>query len=102
MINILRYGEECRNSRKETYFAFPQPEALAGLAEDALKECNLGYRSKYVVRAAASVVSGETDLEMIGRMPYRKAREELLKLFGVGEKVADCICPRFIICRPFP
>ncbi len=91
--NICRqYGEECRNCRKETYFAFPQPEALAGLAEDALKECNLGYRSKYVVRAAASVVSGETDLEMIGRMPYRKAREELLKLFGVGEKVADCIC----------
>lgn len=63
-----------------------------GLDEDALKACNLGYRSKYVVRAARSVVSGEIDLEAVKQMPYKKAREELLSLFGVGEKVADCIC----------
>ena len=54
--------------------------------------CNLGYRSKYVVRAARSVASGELNLNKVREMPYRKAREELLKLFGVGEKVADCIC----------
>ena len=65
---------------------------MAGLPEDALKACNLGYRSKYVVRAARSVLSGEIDLERISQMPYGKAREELLKLYGVGEKVADCIC----------
>lgn len=87
-----RYGTEQRDSKGRIYYAFPTPEALAGLAEDGLKECNLGYRSKYVVRAARSVVSGEVDLELIRRMAYRQAKEELLKLFGVGEKVADCIC----------
>lgn len=87
-----RYGEERKNIYGEIYYAFPQPEALAVLDEDALKECNLGYRSKYVVCTARSVASGETDLDAIGRMTYRKAREELLNLFGVGEKVADCIC----------
>lgn len=74
------------------FYAFPKPEALAGLEEDALMACNLGYRSKYVVRTARSVASGEFDLEAVRSMSYLKAKEELLKLFGVGEKVADCIC----------
>lgn len=86
------YGEEMKNSEGETYYAFPTPESLAGLEEDALKECNLGYRSKYVVRTARSVTAGEVDLEKISQMSYKEAKEELLKLFGVGEKIADCIC----------
>lgn len=86
------YGEKCENARGEIYYAFPNPEALCGLPDDALKECNLGYRSKYVVRAAQSVISKEVDLEEISGMSYKRAKEELLKLFGVGEKVADCIC----------
>lgn len=86
------YGEERVSSQGDVYRAFPKPEVLAGLSDDALKECNLGYRSKYVVRAAQAVVSGQINLEQVACMPYKKAREELLKLFGVGEKVADCIC----------
>lgn len=87
-----KYGEEKENANGKTYYAFPTPEALAVLDEDALKECNLGYRSKYVVRTAKSIVAGEVDLEAVRNMSYKKAKEELLKLFGVGEKVADCIC----------
>lgn len=91
--NICRqYGDERINAKGEVYYTFPQPASLAGLAEDALMECNLGYRSKYVVRSARSVVSGETDLNKIRALPYPEAKAELLKLYGVGEKVADCIC----------
>lgn len=86
------YGNPMKSGRGEVYFTFPEPEALAGLEEDALKACNLGYRSKYVVRAARSVAEGSFDLEQLGTLPYEKAKEELLKLFGVGVKVADCIC----------
>lgn len=86
------YGAEKTDIRGRTYYGFPKPEALAGLDEDALKACNLGYRSKYVVRAARSVVTGAIDLKAVEQLSYRKARQELLKLFGVGEKVADCIC----------
>ena len=87
-----QYGEEKRTPDGRVYYAFPQPEALAGLEEDALKACNLGYRSKYVVRTARRVVSGEVNLEQIQKMTYKNAKQELLKLYGVGEKVADCIC----------
>lgn len=86
------YGEEKQNRRGEVYHAFPLPEALAGLEEDALQACNLGYRSKYVVRAARSVMAGELDLKAVSEKNYPDAKEELLKLYGVGTKVADCIC----------
>lgn len=86
------YGEKLVSVQGEEYYAFPTPRALAVLDEDALMACNLGYRSKYVVRAARSVAEGKCDLESIMRFPYLEAREELLKLYGVGEKVADCIC----------
>lgn len=87
-----RYGEEKENFRGERYYAFPKPDRLAVLAEDGLKECNLGYRSKYVVRAARSIVEGAIDPEAVREMKYKEARAKLLGLYGVGEKVADCIC----------
>nr|WP_317378212.1 DNA glycosylase [uncultured Faecalimonas sp.] len=86
------YGEERKSDSGEVFYTFPGPEKLAGLDEDALKACNLGYRSKYVVRTAKSIAEGEVDLEEIRQLPYAKVKKELLKLFGVGEKVADCIC----------
>ncbi|MCM1541317.1 MAG: 8-oxoguanine DNA glycosylase [Blautia sp.] len=87
-----RYGERLIDGCGEAFYAFPAPEALAGLEEDALMECNLGYRSKYVVRAAKSVADGGFDLEYVSRLPYREARGELMKLYGAGGKVADCVC----------
>lgn len=87
-----KYGELKVDTNGTSYYAFPAAEVLALLSEDELKECNLGYRSKYVVRTARSIVDGEVSLDEMKRMPYKKAKEELLKLFGVGEKVADCIC----------
>lgn len=87
-----KYGEEKTDFRGEGYRAFPKPESLAGLEENALMECNLGYRSKYVVRAAREVAAGSFDLKRLKRLSYLAARAELMRLSGVGEKVADCIC----------
>ena len=38
------------------------------------------------------VAEGDISLEEIEKMQYKEAKEELLKLYGVGKKVADCIC----------
>lgn len=87
-----RYGEKkCTGDGRE-YYAFPLPEALAAAKEEELRECNLGYRAKYVLQSAKSVVRGEINLEKLRSMKYKDAKEELLNLYGVGEKVADCIC----------
>ena len=55
-------------------------------------ECNLGYRAKYVKSAASKVAEGEIDLDIIRQLSGKKARKKLLDIYGVGEKVADCIC----------
>lgn len=86
------YGQRCEDENGVVYYGFPTPETLAGLDENALMECNLGYRSKYVVRTAKMIACGEFDLEAVKKMPYSKAKPCLMTLFGVGEKVADCIC----------
>lgn len=75
-----------------TYCTFPDVQVLAQVSEDELRACNLGYRSRYIVETSNSILSGEVDLEAVKKMDYRQAKAELLKLSGVGEKVADCIC----------
>jgi N-glycosylase/DNA lyase len=87
-----RYGEEKTARNQVSYYAFPTPEQLAAATEAELRECNLGYRAKYVLWAARAVSEGSIDLSAIQSMEYKQAREELLRIYGVGEKVADCIC----------
>ena len=86
-----KYGEELKNADGGSYHAFPKAETLAGLDEGALMECNLGYRSKYVVRTARAVASGECIPDDLYDLDYAECMRELLKLNGVGEKVANCI-----------
>ena len=53
----------------------------------------MGYRARYIVETPRSSLEGEVSLEKLYQMKYyRRARKELKKLSGVGEKVADCIC----------
>ena len=40
--------------------------------------------------AAKRVASGEIDLDKISKLPLDEARAELMKICGVGIKVADC------------
>ena len=91
--NISReFGEKKISSNGIEYYAFPTPQSLSQAGEEQLKACNLGYRAKYVLDTARKTASGEISLNEIRDMKYKDARRELLNLYGVGEKVADCIC----------
>ena len=67
-------------------------EEARAMTEEQLQECNLGYRAKYVLDTARRVVFGDFIPDKLYDMKYQSARKELLQLYGVGEKVADCIC----------
>ena len=86
------FGETCYNKSEQVYNAFPTAERLAACTADELAPIRLGYRAKYILAAARQVASGEVDLDAVRRMDYTHAKAELMRLTGVGVKVAECIC----------
>ncbi len=71
-------------------YTFPTAEVLSRLTEEDLSVIRSGFRAKYIVDAARRVASGETDLKEIKNLSYTQAAAELMKIKGVGPKVADC------------
>ncbi len=70
---------------------FPSPQELAGIDTLLLRRCGLGFRASYLWEAARRIAEGEFDLHRIREQDYPQAREELKKLRGVGDKIADCV-----------
>ncbi len=71
--------------------AFPEPDRLAEVSEDALRGLGLGYRAGYVHDAALAVASGKLDLQKIAAMPTDAAMGTLCEVRGIGAKVAACV-----------
>ena len=89
--NLCRkFGTKIRFDGKD-FFLFPQPEMLANASKNDLLKCGLGYRSNAVKQAASAVVSGKIDFDDLKKSNYQSAKESLVKIFGVGNKIADCI-----------
>ena len=73
------------------YNSFPSPQRLAGLTEADLRGCKMGFRAPNLLAAARQIAGGRLDLEKIRALNYSEARAELMKLRGVGGKIADCV-----------
>lgn len=71
--------------------AFPTAERLARTSEAELRDCKMGFRAPYLLESAKAVAGRELDLKRLHSMSVTEAREELLKLPGVGPKIADCV-----------
>jgi N-glycosylase/DNA lyase len=76
---------------KRTYYIFPTPSELSRASMADLRECNLGFRDKFVYNATESINSSKVSLDTIRELDYEVARKELMRLPGIGGKVADCI-----------
>ena len=85
-----KFGAKVR-FQKRNFFLFPEPKKLANATLQDLQECKLGYRSKYVLDTSRLIASGEIDFDELKKMNYDQDKELLLKLPGIGDKVADCI-----------
>lgn len=81
-LTALHQGEPC--------FSFPTAERLARCTEAELRECKAGFRAPYLLGSAQRVASGDCDLARVADLPLAAARTELMRLPGVGPKIADC------------
>ena len=72
-------------------YAFPTPQQLADVTIEQYNELRMGFRSKYVYDAVQKILSGEVSEETVKTAPYSEAQKQLLKIKGVGPKVADCV-----------
>lgn len=84
------YGKKIEFNGK-TYHAFPTLSELSGIKEEDLAPLRAGYRAGYIVDAVSKLSSGEVALNKISSMSYNDAKGELMKIKGVGPKVADCV-----------
>lgn len=87
-------GEGADAGKTRLFYAFPRPEQLASLPETRLRKLGLGFRAPWVREAALRCAAQPGWLEAL-RAPHAThaaAREALIKLPGVGLKVADCVC----------
>lgn len=76
----------------EEGFGFPGPEKLASLSPQDLSPLRCGFRARYLIDGARRVARKEEGLvlEELRAIPLAEAREALMKIVGVGPKVADC------------
>ena len=82
----------CENfgNKKDGYYTFPTAEKLATLTLEDLAVLRSGFRAKYLLDAAQKVANGEVELSKLKEMNLEDARNQLMKIKGVGPKVADC------------
>lgn len=85
------YGKEIE-FEGNIYYEFPTPEELSKASIEDLRALGTGFRDKRIFNTTKMILEKKVDLEKIIKFETsEEMREELLKLDGVGPKVADCI-----------
>ena len=86
-----KYGDEIKYKGNKHY-TFPTPEQLKNVTVEEYRKLGLGFRDIRLYETTKMILNKQVDIENMKNNPNTiEVREELLKLSGVGPKVADCI-----------
>ena len=72
------------------YYAFPSVEKLSEQNLDYFYSIGLGYRARYI-KELVNIPNLTQKLESLNFLETNSLKRELLKIYGVGPKVADCV-----------
>ncbi|MHA1935045.1 MAG: DNA-3-methyladenine glycosylase family protein [Candidatus Thorarchaeota archaeon] len=78
--------------RGKVFYGLPTPDQISVATVKELEAIGLAWRSKFITKSTESILKGEMNLEDLKKANYEEAHKHLQQLFGVGPKVADCVC----------
>lgn len=81
---------DCIEAENNAY-RFPDVYTLANSTLEEIQQCKAGFRCKYIHQTSQIVYQNSITKEILNNLDTDMARKELMKLPGVGPKVADCI-----------
>jgi N-glycosylase/DNA lyase len=89
--NLCRKFGIKREIDEKKFFTFPTTKSLAKASINELCSCGIGYRSKTIKSLTEKIIIGTLNIEELSRCKYDEAKETLLSIYGIGNKLADCI-----------
>lgn len=100
MMNALldNYGSKLNFDGKEI-FAIWLPENLKNISEQNLRDLKIGYRAKFIKRLSQDFAEGKIDEQKLRLLDQESAKEELIKLYGVGPETARILL--FEVCHQY-
>ena len=81
-----KYGKKVIFKNKE-YYLFPTYEELKNVPSEEFRNFGVGFRDKYIV----NYLDNYENLKDIDKLSTKDALKELMKIKGIGLKVASCI-----------
>jgi N-glycosylase/DNA lyase len=92
MLNNLsrKFGKKLMLDEK-IFYTFPKVERLYEASINEICSCHVGYRAKAIKSIVDGIIEESFDLDDLKFSSYVKAKEQLMKIYGIGNKIADCI-----------
>lgn len=84
------YGEKVIFEGNE-YYLFPTANELKNVSVDDYRKLGVGFRDRYIKDTVSKVLNCDFNINNVDKLSTEALRKELMKLKGVGQKVADCI-----------
>lgn len=85
-----KFGKKLGNIGEEEFYSFPTQEELMAATVEDLKELKTGFRAPYIYDAVHMLAGGEISEQDLRNMAIDECRNSLMKIKGVGMKVANC------------
>lgn len=85
------FGSKIINDDGTLQYTFPSVKTLSVLNFSDLDILKSGFRQKYIFDAVSKISDNTVNTETLTTLSYSDAKAELLKIKGIGEKVANCI-----------